>query len=82
MMVSDPARLVAVVATSVWASGGTDCAAPSDATAAASYSARSASGVITTAAGGADYATPSDSTMAASGCSWLDAVAVACSATC
>ena len=81
MVMSDPTGLVAVTATSVWASGGADCAAPSDATVAASDSARPASGAVTWPIGGTDCATPSDTTAAVSGRSRLGAVVAACSAT-
>ncbi|XP_066323328.1 uncharacterized protein [Miscanthus floridulus] len=78
---SDPTGPDAVAASPIWTSSGTDCAAPSDATMAASNSARSMSGAISVATGGADCATPSDMTTAMFGCSWPDAVAIAYSAT-
>ena len=81
MAVFDPTRLVTVVATSIRAFGGADCAAPLDATVAASDSARPASGAVTWPAGGTDCATPSDATAATSGYSWLGVATAACSTT-
>ncbi|XP_066361123.1 uncharacterized protein [Miscanthus floridulus] len=81
MAITDPAELVAVVATSVWAIGGTNCAALSNATATASDFARPTSGAVTWATRGTYCTTPSDTTMAASGCSRLGVVMAACSAT-